>query len=166
MRKAYFVPESKRCGDLFSEMTEKHIQMAVVADEYGGVAGLVTIEDLMESIVGNIQDEYDNEDDDFTQLSENEFMIDGITDIEEVEELLNIKFPEGEYDTIAGYIMSVIGKIPEPGESPQVEFGGYMFTVTDMEERRIEQIRVERMPADKNDSNNPQENTQKNHKDK
>ncbi len=161
MRKAYFVPESKRCGDLFNEMTEKHIQMVIVADEYGGVAGLATIEDLMESIMGNIQDEYDNEDEEYTQLSENEFMIDGITDIEEVEELLNIRFPEGEYDTIAGYIMSVIGKIPEPDEKPQVEYGGYLFTVTEMEERRIEQIRVERLPESSEENDDTDTNKDK-----
>lgn len=77
MRQAYYVPESKRCGDLFSEMTEKHIQMAIVVDEYGGTAGLVTLEDLLESIVGNIQDEYDNEEADISRINETTFTIEG-----------------------------------------------------------------------------------------
>ena len=90
IRKAYFIPESKKCGELFSEMTEKHVQLAVVSDEYGGFAGIVTIEDLIESIVGNIQDEYDNEDEEFEQLNDNTYTIDGVTDIEAVEEQLGI----------------------------------------------------------------------------
>lgn len=145
MREAFFVPESKRCRALFNEMTAKHLQMVIVADEYGGVAGLVTIEDLLESIVGNIQDEYDNEDEDMEQLDETTFTIDGTTDIEEVEDLLKTKFPEGEYDTIGGFIMSVIGRIPLPDERPSVEYGNYMFTVEEMEERRIDRIRAEKI---------------------
>jgi len=147
MRKAFFVPDSKRCRDLFDEMTAKHLQMVIVADEYGGVDGLVTIEDLLESIVGNMQDEYDNEDEDMEQLNETTFTIEGTTDIEEVEDLLATKFPEGEYDTIGGFVMSVIGRIPLPDENPSVEFGGYLFTVEKMEERRIEHIRAEKIHA-------------------
>ena len=108
MRATYLVPESKKCGALFTEMTEKHIQLAVVVDEYGGTAGIVTMEDLIESIVGNIQDEYDNEDEDIEQLSENIFTIDGVTDIDEVSELLDRKLPEGEYDTLGGMIMRCV----------------------------------------------------------
>ncbi len=146
MRPAIFVPESKRCRDLFTEMSESHTQMVIVADEYGGVAGLVTMEDLLESIVGNIQDEYDNEEEEFEQVDEKTYSIDGTTDIEEVEELLDIKLPEGEYDTIGGFIMSIIGRIPSPDEQVQVEAEGYSFTVVEMDERRIERVKVERLP--------------------
>ena len=145
MREAYFVPESKRCSDLFEEMTEKRLQMVIVADEYGGVAGLVTIEDLLESIVGSMQDEYDNEDEEVEQLNETVFTIDGITDIEEVNEQLDIRLPEGEYDTIGGFIMSEIGRIPSPDETVAVEAEGFMFTVIEMDERRIERVRAERI---------------------
>ncbi len=146
MRPAIFVPESKRCRDLFAEMSESHTQMVIVADEYGGVAGLVTMEDLLESIVGNIQDEYDNEEEEFEQVDEKTYSIDGTTDIEEVEELLDIQLPEGEYDTIGGFIMSIIGRIPSPDEQVQVEAEGYNFTVVEMDERRIERVKVERLP--------------------
>lgn len=146
MRKANFVPESKRCRDLFAEMTEKHLQMVIVSDEYGGTAGLVTIEDLLESIVGNIQDEYDNEEDEYQKLSETIFTVDGTADIEEVDELLDISLPEGEYDTIGGMIMSVIGRIPEPGEHPVIEVCGYSFRVEEVADRRIELVRVEKLP--------------------
>ena len=147
MREAEFVPESKKCFELFSEMTEKHIHMVIVSDEYGGVAGLVTIEDLVESIVGNIQDEFDHEEEDFTKVNDSTFNIEGISDIEEVEEELGIKFPEGEYETIAGYILSVLGKIPEPDEQVSLEYDGYTFTVIEMDERRINRILVKKIPV-------------------
>lgn len=146
MRPATFVPESKKCGDLFTEMTEKHLQMVIVSDEYGGTAGLVTIEDLLESIVGNIQDEFDNEEEEFQKLDEDTFTIDGTADIDEVEELLDTVLPEGEYDTVGGMIMADIGRIPAPGEHPFVELGGFRFTVEEVEDRRIERVKIERLP--------------------
>lgn len=145
IRKAYFIPESKKCGELFSEMTEKHVQLAVVSDEYGGFAGIVTIEDLIESIVGNIQDEYDNEDEEFEQLNDNTYTIDGVTDIEAVEEQLGIKLPEGEYDTVAGMILSILGRIPDEDEHPTVTVSGCEFTVESINERRIERVRIVRL---------------------
>lgn len=150
MREAYYVPESKRCGELFSEMTEKHIQMAVVVDEYGGTAGLVTLEDVLEAIVGNIQDEYDNEDEEISQIDEKTFTIDGITDIEEVEELTGITFPDGDYDTLGGYIISVLGFLPQDGEMNEVVFKSLRFTVLNVEERRIGKVKVEILPESEN----------------
>ena len=146
LRPAYFFPESKRCGDLFSEMNEQRIQMAFICDEYGGIAGIVTIEDLLESIVGNMQDEYDNEEEEIEQVNETTFNLDGATDIEEIEEILNIEIPEGEYDTIAGFIMSELGRIPGEDEHPVIEFAGYTFTVEEVDERRIERVIAERLP--------------------
>ena len=157
MRPAYFVPESKTCGDLFTEMTERHIQMAIVLDEYGGTAGLCTIEDLLESIVGNMQDEYDDEPEEIEQLDEDTFTMDGATDIEKVEEELCCKLPEGEYGTLAGMILSMLGRIPKPEEHPFVEAAGYRFTVESLEERRIQRVKVERMepPAEQPDAEEP-----------
>ena len=146
LRPAYFFPESKRCGDLFSEMNEQRIQMAFICDEYGGIAGIVTIEDLLESIVGNMQDEYDNEEEEIEQVNETTFNLDGATDIEEIEEILNIEIPDGEYDTIAGFIMSELGRIPGEDEHPVIEFAGYAFTVEEVDERRIERVIAERLP--------------------
>ncbi len=145
MREAMFIPESKKCRDLFNEMTEKHLQMVIVADEYGGVAGIVTVEDLLESIVGNIQDEFDDEEEEFEQISEDVFNIDGASAIDEVAELLDIEFPEGEYDTVAGYIMSVLGRIPDADEHPTIDYEGFSFTVEEMDERRIVRIKAERL---------------------
>lgn len=156
MREVTFVPESKKCGDLFEEMTESHVQMVIVSDEYGGVAGLVTLEDLVESIVGNIQDEYDKEEEDAVQLNETTFDIDGTADIEEVEETLGIEFPEGEYDTIGGFIMSEIGHIPEENEKVEVLYGGYKLTVLEVDERRIERIRAEKMEETEKKEDKPE----------
>ncbi len=148
MREAVFVPESKRCGDLFSEMTEKHLQMVFVCDEYGGISGIATIEDLLESIVGNMQDEYDNEEEEIEQVNETTFQIDGTTDIEELEELLGIEFPEGEYDTVGGFIMSELGRIPAEDEHPEIVFENCRFRVDEVDERRIENITVEKLPVE------------------
>ncbi len=149
MRPAYYVPETKRCGELFAEMTEKRVQMAVVVDEYGGTAGIVTLEDLLESIVGNIQDEYDQEDEEISIINDTTFEVEGITDIEEVEEHTGKKFPEGDYDTIGGYIISVLGFLPEDGQMNEVQFENVKFTVLNVEERRIGKVKVEILPIEK-----------------
>lgn len=147
MRETYFVPGTKRCGDLFSEMTEKHIQMAIVVDEYGGVAGIVTMEDLLESIVGNIQDEFDHEEEEVTRLNDTSFEIDGSLDMEELGELLHMKFPEGDYDTVAGFLMDQLGRIPDEDEHPVVAYGGAVFTIQKVDDRRIELVHVEVPPS-------------------
>ena len=150
MREAEFVPESKRCGDLFTEMTEKRVQMMFVSDEYGAVSGLVTIEDLLESIVGNIQDEYDDEEEDIVQLDDKTFNFDGTTDIEEVEETLDIDIPDGEFDTLGGLIMSELGRMPE--EKDEIICYGYKFIVEEMDERRIDRVRIEKLPDEEDSS--------------
>ena len=146
MREAFYIPETKRCGELFNEMTEKHVQMAIVVDEYGGTAGLVTLEDLLEAIVGNIQDEYDNEDEEISKIDDTTFTIDGITDIEEVEEQLDITFPEGDYDTLGGFIISLLGFLPQDGEMNTVQYENIEFTVLNVEERRIGKVKVHILP--------------------
>jgi putative hemolysin len=151
MRTPMFVPESKICGDLFKEMTTKHIQMAVVVDEYGGTAGIITLEDIIEAIVGNIQDEYDNEDEEISKINETTFTIDGMTDIEEIDELIGKEMPDGDYDTIAGYIISQLGYLPKDGEMNEVMFENVKFTVLAVENRRIEKVRVEILPAEDKD---------------
>ena len=142
MRPAFFIPESKRLDDLFSEMTENKIQLAVVVDEYGGTSGIVTMEDLIESIVGNIQDEFDNEDDDISQVSENCFTVDGTTPIDEVVDLIGVELPEGDYDTVAGYMVTELGRIPKNGEHPVVVFGAATLTVETVEEQRISKVMI------------------------
>ena len=151
MRTPMYVPESKICGDLFKEMTTTHTQMAVVVDEYGGTAGIVTLEDIIEAIVGNIQDEYDNEDEEISRINETTFTIDGMTDIEEINELIGKDMPEGDYETIAGYIISELGYLPTDGEMNEVMFENIKFTVLSVEGKRIEKVRVEILPVLEND---------------
>ena len=121
MREPYFVPESMKCGMLFQEMTARRVQMAVVVDEYGGTAGIVTLEDLLESIGGNIQDEYDNEEEDFSVIDETTFTVDGTTPIDEVNEHVGVNLPEDEYDTIGGFVISLLGYLPNDGEMNELD---------------------------------------------
>lgn len=151
MRKATFVPETKSCGDLFKEMTEAHTQFAIVVDEYGGTAGIVTLEDLIESIVGNIQDEYDDEDEEISMIDENTFTIDGVTDLDEIEELIGVEIPDGDYDTLGGFIISLLGYLPKEGETTCAEYDRLHFTVLNVEERRIGKVRVEVTPLAETD---------------
>jgi len=146
MRNAYYIPETKRCGELFKEMTASHVQMAIVVDEYGGTAGLVTMEDLLEAIVGSIQDEYDNEDEEISRIDETTFTIDGITAIDEVEDLVGTTIPEGEYDTLGGFVISQLGFLPQDGEMNVVEYQNLRFTVMNVEDRRIDKVKVEILP--------------------
>lgn len=147
MREPMYVPESKICGDLFKEMTACHMQMAVVVDEYGGTAGIVTLEDIVEAIVGNIQDEYDDEDEEISKINETTFTIDGITNTEEVNELTGVDLPEGSYDTLAGFIIKELGFLPKAGETYEVEYKNLKFTVIEVEDRRIEKVKVEILPV-------------------
>ncbi|QAT51069.1 HlyC/CorC family transporter [Caproiciproducens sp. NJN-50] len=144
MRPAYFVPESKLCGELFSDMTAHHVQIAVVVDEYGGTEGIITMEDLLEAIVGSIQDEYDNEAEEIHRDGENRFDVEGTAPVDEVSEMLGVDLPEGDYDTVAGLMMERLGRLPRENEHPQVKLDGLTLTVAAMEERRIARILIEK----------------------
>ncbi len=153
MRKALYVPETQSCGDLFKAMNDSHTQFAVVVDEYGGTAGIVTLEDVLESIVGNIQDEYDDEDEEIVQINETTFTIDGITDLDEVDELVGTKLPEGDYDTLGGFVISLLGYLPSESDPEPVvaEYDNLRFTVLNFEDRRIGEIKVEILPKEENE---------------
>ena len=146
MRTPYFVPSTKRCSSLFTEMTERRTQIAIVVDEYGGTEGIVTMEDLLEAIVGNIQDEYDHEEEEIQKVSDNTFTVDGSTSIDEISDLVGIDLPEGDYDTIAGLVVEILGRIPKPDEHPSVTVRNLTMTVEEVEDRRISQILIEKLP--------------------
>ena len=145
-RETLFVPATVKGSALFQQMSEKHLQMAIVIDEYGGTAGIVTVEDLLESIVGNMQDEFDHEEEELEQTGDNAFEADGALDVEELSEQLDVEFPEGDYDTLAGFLLSELGHIPEVGE--QVTFENVTFTVTEMDDRRIETVHIDVTPTE------------------
>lgn len=152
MRKALYVPESQACGDLFKAMTESHTQFAVVVDEYGGTAGIATLEDVLESIVGNIQDEYDDEEEEISKINETTFTVDGTTDIDEVDELVGVELPEGDYDTLGGFLISQLGYLPAEGEQLEVTYKNLHFTILNVEERRIDKVKVEITELEQPDS--------------
>ena len=151
MREAYFVPETKKCGKLFAEMSENHIQMAIVVDEYGGTAGLVTLEDIVESIMGNIQDEYDDEAEEIAKINDTTFTVEGNTDIDEVDELVGAELPQDDYATLAGFIISRLGYLPKDGDLDTVEFENLKFTVLSVEDKRIAKVRIDITPRDESE---------------
>ncbi|MGN0528965.1 MAG: hemolysin family protein [Eubacterium sp.] len=154
LREPLFVPETIPCGKLFTQMTESRIQLAIVVDEYGGTAGLVTMEDILEELVGNIEDEYDDEEESIRKIDDNTYLFEGITDIEDVEETLGIKFPEGDYDTLAGFVISNLGFVPSGKEkNASVEFENIVFTVIKVEDRRIETIKAQIKTQSQNGEN-------------
>lgn len=144
IRPAYFIPETKKCSQLFSELTEKKVQIAIIVDEYGGTSGLITLEDLVESILGNIQDEYDNEEEDITKVSEYEFTVDGGTSVDEVSDLAGVELPEGDYDTIAGLVTERLGRILREDEHPTIEEMGLTITVLEVEDQRISKLLIKK----------------------
>ena len=152
LRDTLFVPDTKKCDELFEEMNAKHLQMAIVVDEYGGVAGIVTIEDLLESIVGNMQDEFDHEEEEITQLDEDSFEIDGTLSISELEELLDTEIPEGDYDTLAGFLLDQLGHIPSDGEEATVQYENITFTVKGMDDLRIDNVLVKRFSIEESET--------------
>ncbi len=146
MRSVLFVPENMSCVDLFSQFRIKKVQVAIAVDEYGGTAGIVSMEDLVESILGNIQDEYDHEEELIVKLGDGCYELDGAVSIEEVERLFDISLSDdSDYDTIGGLLTEALERIPLPEEHPSVELSGIQFTILLVEERRIARIRAERM---------------------
>lgn len=142
IRPAYFIPETKKCSQLFQEMTERKVQIAIIVDEYGGTSGLVSLEDLVESILGNIQDEYDNEEEEIFRVSENEFTVDGSTSIDEISDLTGVELPEGDYDTIAGLVTEILARIPKEDEHPSVTVKNLTITVQAVEDQRLSKLLI------------------------
>ena len=142
MRPAYFVPETKRVAELLREFQRKQVQSAVVVDEYGGTAGLVTLEDLLEEIVGEIRDEYDVESEPFVEEDENTFLISGRVNIDQVADRLGLQSEGQGFETFGGYLLTHLGRVPSVGETFDVD--GLSVEVLDAEHRRIQKVRVRR----------------------
>ena len=144
LREAYFIPESKKAGDLLTEMQARKIHLAIVIDEYGGTAGLVTIEDLLEEIVGEIRDEYDvYEEEPYEKISETEYICLAGLDLDDLNDLLDIDLPTDENDTLGGYIFTALGEVPEVGD--KVNEHGVEMEVLTLDGRRIHKVRVKKL---------------------
>lgn len=142
IRKPYFVPETKKINDLMAELQQKRIQIAIVLDEFGGTAGMVTLEDIVEELVGEIQDEYDEEKPIVEEVNEREFIVNALASIYDVNEHLPHDLPEdGDYDTVSGWLGDLFGKIPDVGE--QREANGYNITVLKKSDQNIEAVKLE-----------------------
>lgn len=142
IRKPYFVPENKKADELLQELIKNNIQIAIVVDEYGGVAGLVTMEDLMEEIVGEIQDEYDKEEEPIKKIDENTYIVDGLVNLYTLSEVLNVDLvdEEEDFDTLSGLIFELTSHIPK--EKEKVEYKGIEFEVIKTQKNRIVKVKV------------------------
>jgi len=142
IRKPYFIPETKRINDLMSELQQKRIQIAIVLDEFGGTAGMVTLEDIVEELVGEIQDEYDEEKPIVETINDREFIVNALAPIYDVNSHLPHDLPEdGDFDTVSGWLGDIFGKIPDVGE--QKESNGYNITVLKKSDQNIESVKLE-----------------------
>jgi CBS domain containing-hemolysin-like protein len=142
IRKPYFIPETKKINDLMAELQQKRIQIAIVLDEFGGTAGMVTLEDIVEELVGEIQDEYDEEKPIVEEINDREFIVNALASIYDVNEHLPHDLPEdGDYDTVSGWLGDLFGKIPDVGE--QKEAKGYNITILKKSDQNIESVKLE-----------------------
>ena len=147
LREAYFVPEAKKVDELLAEMQSLRIHMAIVVDEYGGVAGLVTLEDIVEEILGEIQDEYDQgEEAPYQKMEDGKYMFLGRIDLDDFNEIMESDLPSDEADTLGGYIYSRLGRVPTVGE--QVRTGKLLLTVEQVSARRIRKVSARWLPAE------------------
>jgi putative hemolysin len=144
LREVIFMPESCSCRNAWSELTSKKTGMAVILDEYGGTAGILTLEDLIEAVMGNIQDEYDEEEVEITEIGKDKYIIDGEADPEDVLELFGHELPEDhEYDTLAGFVADLLGYIPEEADLPvNVAYEDVLFVITEAEDNFITKIKA------------------------
>jgi CBS domain containing-hemolysin-like protein len=143
LRKPYYIPETKNTHHLLHELKQKKYHIAIVIDEYGGTSGLVTLEDLIEEIVGEIHDEHDTKKGDIVELTDGYTLIDGRVEIEVIEDYLDIKFEEGKFETLGGFILNVIKKIPVTGEIIHVD--NLEMIIESADERSIKKVKLKRL---------------------
>lgn len=143
LREPHFIPETRHVDSLFKEMQSQKIHMEIVVDEYGQTAGIVTMEDILEEIVGNILDEYDEDEDYISKRDDGSFIFDGMTPLDDVQEALGLEFEEEDYDnyaTLNGFLISRLDRIPKEGEKPEVHYEGYLFKVLSVESKMIHAV--------------------------
>ena len=140
------MPETKKVGELLKELQKRRSHLAIVVDEHGSVSGLVTLEDLIEEIVGEIQDEYDWEERPVERLRDGSLVVEGTLSAADLRERYEIPLPEsGEFETVAGFMLEQLGSMPKGGEV--VALGGWRFTVVDVERNRISKVKIEKLPV-------------------
>ena len=146
MREPVFIPRTRNIDELFREMQAGKQQMVVVVDEYGQTDGLVAMEDILEEIVGNILDEYDEISHHIEEKGNNEYVIEGMTPLEELEKRLGITFEDEEFETLNGFLISRLDRIPEPDEQFDIDYHGYHFKILSVENKMIRSVSVTKLP--------------------
>jgi len=144
LRDIYYVPETKRCGETLREFQERHMYMGIVVDEYGGTEGLVTVEDIMEEIIGEIQDEHDEEEPLLVEEKTGTCLVDGKINIEDLSEKLGLELEGEGYETLGGFVFTKFDRLPHPGE--YFDCHGFRFVITKLSKRRIWKVRIEQLP--------------------
>jgi len=152
LRPPLVVPETKKLSALFREMQKGRMQLAVVVDEYGGTAGIASIEDMLEEIVGNITDEFDEEEQQIVRLENGDLLVTGDTPLRDIEDMLDIDLPDEDYDTIAGFVIHLLDRIPDETETPEVTYGNVVVTVASIEDKWISKIRIHVLPRTDDDA--------------
>ena len=154
LQKPYFVPESKKINELFDELQRSKMHIAMLIDEYGGFSGIVTIEDIIEEIVGNLDDEYDDEEPKMEQIEDNVYLVDGQYALDDISDELEIHLDSDNHETVGGLIIELLGEIPdeEEDEGVVVEYENFTFTIVEIRDRRIEKLKMEIHRPEKEDS--------------
>ena len=142
MKEAYFVSQNRLINEVFKELQKNKMQIAIIVDEYGGTAGLVTMEDILEELVGDIYDEYDKEEKEYEKIDDNTYMLSGSLPIYDVNKLLDAGIPEGDYDTISGFLQEELGRIPEDEEKPVIETEKVTYKIEEYEDKRILKVKA------------------------
>ena len=142
IKEAYFVSQNRLINEVFKELQKNKMQIAIVVDEYGGTAGLVTMEDILEELVGDIYDEYDEEEKEYEKIDENTYILSGSLPIYDVNKLLDAGIPEGDYDTLSGFLQEELGRIPEDEEKPVIETEKVTYKIEEYEDKRILKVKA------------------------
>lgn len=142
VKEAYYIPETKPLNELFEDLRKNRKQIAIVVDEYGGTAGIVTMEDILEEIVGEIYDEYDLVENNIEKIDENTYVLNGSVSVGDVEKALDIEIPEGDYETISGYLIEELGRIPDEKEKPVIETDEVIYKIEAVKDKRIIKIKA------------------------
>ena len=153
LRKPYYIPETKNISQLLHELKQKKYHLAIIIDEYGGTAGLVTLEDLMEEIIGEIHDEHDTQEPGIVEETDGYTLVDGRVEIEELEEYFGVTFDEGKYETLGGLILNTVKRIPAAGETIIVD--NFEMTIVAADERRIKKVRIRKIRKE-DEQNSPE----------
>jgi len=156
LRPPYFIPETKKISEVLKDLRDKKSHMAIVIDEYGGTAGILTLEDIIEEIIGEVMDEYDADEKLITDNEDGSITVDARLDVEELEDYIDMKLPEGKFESVGGFVISLLGRVPAVGE--RIEYENIEMIIEDANNRKIEKVRIRSIDQSKLKSSSGEEN--------